>query len=147
MVMLITPLGTIIVKVDGYTIDYNSIRLPCKRDSFNVDARYKINLTKSYMNKHVQCILVKNEYLQLSSCIESGEDLALISFYKKNIKLSIGVEYNYIKDSCRYLDNGIEIVSNDDTRKDVIFGVAWKDVLNKEVEDIFTWLAADPTLF
>ncbi|WP_367566759.1 hypothetical protein [Lacrimispora sp.] len=114
-----------------------------------VDGRYKIivDLPKTVDNVSVTCTLNSQPSQKISKIIESGEGLALISFYLKKTKLSIGVEEGRPGTVCEYLDNGINvIISNNADMNNVEFYVAWLTMQDEEDEDIFTWFAADPTL-
>jgi hypothetical protein len=78
---------------------------------------------------------------------ESGERLELQSYWSDNIKLSIGtegeipgVQYEYLKNCLRIrIEQSVPIMT-------IKYYVAWLTMSNKEVEDIYTWFGADPTL-
>lgn len=110
--MLITDLGEIIVTVDGVTQQLQPLKLKNVEKRYAVDGRYKIivNLGEASANVSIACTLVNQPFIDLTRVIESGERLALISFYHQKTKLSIGVEEGRPKTVCEYLDNGINIL-------------------------------------
>ncbi len=147
--MLITDLGEIIVTVDGVTQQLQPLKLKNVEKRYAVDGRYKIivNLGEASANVSIACTLVNQPFIDLTRVIESGERLALISFYHQKTKLSIGVEEGRPKTVCEYLDNGINITINGNAGiPQIEFYIAWLTMQDEEKEDIFTWFAADPTL-
>ncbi|KGR79904.1 hypothetical protein, partial [Ureibacillus sinduriensis] len=75
-----------------------------------------------------------------------------ISFYKKDIKLTIGVDCEftdypkYIDFSGEYLSNGIQYVTFQKTAdRKFSFGVCWIQPCTEE-NDTQTWFGADPSL-
>ena len=143
--MLITDLGEIIVTVDGVTQQLQPLKLKNVEKRYAVDGRYKIivNLGEASANVSIACTLVNQPFIDLTRVIESGERLALISFYHQKTKLSIGVEEGRPKTVCEYLDNGI---NGNAGIPQIEFYIAWLTMQDEEKEDIFTWFAADPTL-
>lgn len=147
--MLITDLGEIIVTVDGVTQQLQPLKLKNVEKRYAVDGRYKIivNLGEASANVSIACTLVNQPFIDLTRVIESGERLALISFYHQKTKLSIGVEEGRPKTVCEHLDNGINITINGNAGiPQIEFYIAWLTMQDEEKEDIFTWFAADPTL-
>lgn len=86
---------------------------------------------------------------------ESGERLEAISFYVKDIKLTIGAEgefYGHIYQSYGYdyngdyLSNGIEYKTYKRTKDKMFkFGVCWIQPYTEE-NDVQTWYGADSTM-
>jgi len=147
--LLITDLGEIIVTVDGVTQQLQPLKLKNVEKRYAVDGRYKIivNLGEASANVSIACTLSNHPFINLTRIIESGERLALISFYHQKTKLSIGVEEGRPKTVCEYLDNGINITINGNAGiPQIEFYIAWLTMQDEEKEDIFTWFAADPTL-
>ena len=90
--------------------------------------------------------------LDVKGFIESGERLEAISFYKNDVKLTIGAEGEFsdfpecIDFSGNYLRNGIQYVTHPTTAdKKFKFGVCWIQPVTEE-NDTQTWFGADPTL-
>lgn len=157
---LITPLGELLILVDGIEVRYNFIRLENNSSIFpNIAGRYKIELeyNSDYSEHQICCIIENIDSRKIDNYAESGERLECQSFYKEDIKLSIGIECdtgyyeigerigNYDYDSL-YLENGIcyHILETTKSHK-LVFGIAW---INESIEDndIQTWFAADPTI-
>jgi len=148
--MLHTKLGNILVTVDGNMVDYETIELTNEEKNFKVDQRYKLSVKVAHMigkKQIVECILDNIKNYVLECYPETGEGLAMISCYYKNVKLSIGtlgdivgVQYEYLKDRIRlHISNDLEV-------KKVVFYIAWLTMEDMKKEDIYTWFAADPTL-
>lgn len=149
--MLKTPLGYINIFVNGKIVRPIANELPSIKKGFIVDKCYQLSLNISLFECEktiIECVLAANDYLDnLESNIESGEKLEMISFYCKNTKLSIGTEGEIQYINYSYLANGIQIeVSNEFFLKKVVFNVAWLTMTDSDVEDIYTWFAADPTI-
>ena len=146
--MLKTPLGIITTLINGAQTNYRIEKLRTTEKRFSVDARYKltVDIPPTITGNVVECKLVCAHGLDIRGHVESGEDLAMLSFYRDKIKLSIGAEdsQNIL---CEYLDYGIKATFNSPAPANIDFGVAWVLMKNKDTEDIYTWLAADPALF
>lgn len=141
-----TNIGNIVVRINNEEVNIESLELPPKGRNFHVDGRYKLVCTlpeKIDTPHYIECFLENDGNMKFNSCIETGENLALISFYKENYKLSLGTQGDVEGLIYNYLDNGIQIVDNIGLKK-VSFFVAWVEMLDEEREDIFTWFAADP---
>ena len=91
----------------------------------------------------IKCIIDNVNNLPVTSCIETGENLQMISFYYKNFKLSMGAE-ELTGATYKYLENGIEMELP--STKNLIIYIAWLEMEDTELEDVFTWYAADPTM-
>jgi hypothetical protein len=143
-------------------VEYYAI--PLETDSVlfpNVNGRFKIIINyESDKREHcISCIIDGIDYSKIETGPESGERLEAQSFYYSGIKLTIGIEgdSNYLAGKrfsdcgydydCSYLKNGIRYDILPMTKsQEFVFGIAW--VKNcTEVNDVQTWLAADPTAF
>lgn len=147
--MLITDFGEIKITVNGIERQVEANKLDNINKRFVVDGRYKIVVELNNMidNISVMCTLDSSSSTGIRKIIESGEEVALISFYHENAKLSIGVEEGRLGTICEYLDNGINVtVDNNADIQNIEFYVAWLTMQDEDKEDIFTWFAADPTL-
>ncbi len=148
--MLKTPIGIIDVLINGKSNYYKSIELINSVKNFSVDGRYKVIVDIPINKVHdlvIECKLFEFTGDNAKGYIESGERLALISFYRDNIKLSIGVEDETNNVKCSYIDYGLKVILSKEAHlQQIIFGIAWVSMRDKEVEDIYTWFAADPTL-
>ena len=149
--MLKTPIGVIDVMLNGEKNHYVFTELNTCENKFSVDSRYKvivnipINRTQDIV---VECKLIDFVGDNVKGFIESGEKLALISFYHDNIKLSVGTEDEIKNVSCSYIECGLRvIISKTAIIEQLAFGIAWIDMNEREIEDIYTWFAADPTLW
>lgn len=143
---MITELGEINILINGKEISYNDIECINQSQYFSVKERHKLicNIPKQLENDiNIKCVIDTNGDKQIISCPETGENLALISFYKRKSKLSIGTKGDIQGIKYVYLDNGIELRMQKNLGQ-VIFYVAWLEMEDTEREDIFTWFAADP---
>jgi hypothetical protein len=141
--------GELIITVNGEKIRYKKEKLGNNGRNFAVDSRYQIeidNIKAFESDTIIECALA-NENIELCGYAESGENLELISFICDNTKLSMGVEGDIPGFYYEYMQNGLRVrITNSATRDTIIFLVAWLTMNNKEVEEIHTWFAADPTL-
>lgn len=140
-------IGNILVMVNEKEVNFSVKKLPIISESFSVNERYKITFNIEhfvYNEVNIKCVFQPKEENDLLSCIESGENLALISFYLGDTKLSIGTEGDIPQIHYRYLDNGLELKTNLKI-PEIVFYVAWVKMKDKEIEDIYTWFAADPS--
>ena len=146
--MIEANIGNINILINGHNLDYSWFELPNKGNQFNVDGRFRI-VVDNIPDKEetvIDCILQNQNNVPINGYAEPGEDLALISFMISNMKLSIGVQgdipgvfYDYLYDRLRIRVTEIASISRFD-----IF-IAWITMDNIEKEEIYTWLAADPT--
>lgn len=147
--MLETFFGEMNIYIDGEKTDYDIIKLPLEEKNFNVDARYQIVIRNIRNDKNtiIDCVINETGLQQLDRCIESGEDLALISFYSNNTKLSMGMREENTAICYEYLDNGIRMnISKENILQEILVNIAWITMKNQDIEDIYTWYAADPTI-
>ncbi|ALS37734.1 hypothetical protein ABID30_001726 [Enterococcus rotai] len=145
--MLKTPLGNIRLFENNIEKKYSYKSLKVNSKNYLVDKRISIALKITQNVENVKFILDIDENEVIKSEIESGEDLSLISFFKGNLKLSIGTIGNTTGVDYFYLNNGMDLTLNKETHiKELIFYIAWLNMENPKEESIFTWFAADPTL-
>ena len=159
MKKLITPLGKISIYIDGISTEYKAVRLKNNPSVFpNLGGRYRIelNYVSDNLEHFIICVIDDIDPSKVKKYAESGEKLECQSFYKEDIKLSIGIECDtgyydtgervgsYDYDSV-YLENGIgyHILPMTKSHK-FIFGLAWIDECREE-DEIQTWFGADPT--
>lgn len=150
--MLETGMGTINIRVNGENFQYTPIKLPNAQKQFLVDGRFKIVVDNlSFFTNDtiiVECEVINFPCVNVKGYIESGERLALVSFYYGNLKLSIGVEDEIPAVHCEYVDCGLKVtISKQACLQQIVFGIAWVSMQDEEKEDIYTWFAADPTLY
>lgn len=146
---LVTPLGEILILIDNIEIDYEYIKVAPEKLCSQVDGRYKIkiNFIPDKNNHQISCIIKNHKRTKMDS-VESGEFLALQSFFKDKTKLSIGtIDDEYNEDySNSYLYNGVAYDVLPTTQaKEYIFMVCWINNCDSEEKDLQTWFGADPT--
>lgn len=147
--MLQTPIGKLKILLNEEEIDYKEKFLVTEAKSFTVDKRAQIQFAQSIQlsdGNVIKFIIEKDTGLAINPCVETGEDLQLISFYYQDFKLSIGMEelknIKYV-----YLENGIQLEVRISMKLEEINAiVAWLKMQDADLEDTFTWYAADPTL-
>ncbi len=147
--MIKTNIGNIGILMNGQNLDNSLFELPNKENQFKVDGRFRIRVDNipDKEKSVIDCILQNQNSEHINVYAEPGEELALISFLINNMKLSIGVQgdmhgvfYDYLNDRLR-----IRITENASISRLDIF-IAWITMDNIEKEEIYTWIAADPTL-
>ncbi len=148
--MIKTDIGNIMVTVDEAVLDYKSIKLANNGKNFKVDGRYQVtvdNIVVCNSETVIDILIDDRKVLDLKGYSESGERLALISFMHNNIKLSIGVEGDLQGVYYEYMNDRLRVkITNTASINTLIFFIAWLKMDNKELEEIYTWFAADPTL-
>lgn len=139
-----TILGELVLKKNNSVINYSIIELVKESKQFRVDSRYKI-ICDTVLQKGdvIECLINVHGEKFLESCVETGENLALISLYLKNIKLSIGTQGDMDDREYQYLRNGMRIKLLTDITK-INFYISWLEMEDVEKEDIYTWFASDP---
>ena len=148
--MLKTPLGEIIVSVDDTEMEYTAVSVPLDHRCDNLDGRYYICVELENNGKaHTITCRINGYTPSEKDGAEDGEDLLLMSFFKGNTKLSVGVEFDYngkYDYEAVHLQDGMQfrVFSHTKTRC-FVFGIAWVDDCNDENE-IYTWFGADPTM-
>ena len=94
--MLKTPFGDIIVSVDDTKTEYTAAAVPLDHRCDKLNGRYFICLKLENDGKPHTITCRINWYTPSEKDgAEDGEDLLLMSFFKGNAKLSIGVEFDY----------------------------------------------------
>lgn len=143
---MVTDFGNIIIKVNDLEIPTNIVQLPLKDKNFSVDGRVKLICKwpkNSISIQNIECLLDDEKASEFKNCVETGEDLALISFYKDSLKLSIGTKGDIFGLTYNYLQNGIQIKDTTGLTE-IVFYIAWIKMNDQEKEEIYTWFAADP---
>ena len=155
---LSTPIGNICIFIDDKKINYEYEHVELDLTCRDVAGRYRIQIS-FVPDGQIHRISCRLQDYQASDQdeIETGENLELKSFYKGNVKLSIGMEgdigyidgkrisgYDYDNE---YEKDGVSysILSDTKTQK-YVFGISW--IENYTVEnEVQTWYGADPTFF
>ncbi|WP_132085135.1 hypothetical protein [Harryflintia acetispora] len=141
-----TDLGEIKILVNNEENNYVIKELEDCCHYFHVKHRLKLTckIPKQLIeNISIKCLIISNDIVKFEPCIETGENLALVSFYRGRTKLSIGTKGDIPGTQYVYLDNGIELILQKN-KGEVYFYVAWLEMKDVEKEDIYTWFAADP---
>lgn len=148
--MIKTPIGIINILVNGEKSNYELRELTKVGKNFLVDERFEVivdipqNANKDTM---IECKITDSYVNNIKRIVESGEQLVLISLYSDNLKLSIGTEDKTPNIFYTYTNYGLSItVPKDTNMQRIVFRIAWINMHNKAMEDIYTWFAADPTL-
>ena len=150
--MVSTPLGAVKLFVNDEEVEFTATKLNHSDPKYSeVSGRFLIpyDFKKDVKNQKIACCIPG---LDVEGEIESGEKLEAISFYKHNVKLTIGVEAeftdhpNYIDYSGDYLDNGVQYRTTKSTKDQRFkFGICWIQPFTDENE-VQTWFGADPYL-
>ena len=145
-----TFLGEIAIYINKEIYKYEPILLNAKFRHFTVDGRFKIEIDLASISERpctIECKLISDK--NLKGGIESGEDLALLSFDDDKKRVSIGTIDELEGTECEYLDNGLQVIVHESCIADkILFGVGWMDLRNRdETDDNHTWFAADPAYF
>ena len=145
--MIITPLGKIKIFVNEIEKTFEVKQLARSRKNFIVDERKQMCLENLGEDMVIECVLDVENKIKPTTIIESGENLALISFYSGNIKLCVGVIGDRKGIKYEYLENGIRIkVLENHVDNFMLVNIAWLHMSNPSEEDIYCWFAADPTI-
>ncbi len=142
-----TPLGQLEVKIDDTVLDCTWSAVPTDRACPDLDGRYAIVVPFSPDGKaHILSCRIREISGVEEAFPEPGEDLAMLSFYKGGVKLSIGMEEAENDYDTAYLTDGVQycLLPTTKTTK-FLFGIAWLNAVTEE-NDIQTWFGADPTL-
>lgn len=149
--MLSTPLGAIKLFVNDEIVEFTAIKLDLELYCRDVNGRYLIQYEyiSEMKNQEIKCCIPS---IDVKGDVESGESLEAISFYRNEIKLTIGIEGEFTDDTKYidyggdYLSNGFQYVTYPTTPdRKFYFGVCWIQPLTEE-NDNQTWFGADPTL-
>jgi len=156
--MLDTPLGGLVVALDGKEIEYSYEELKKSETCGDLEGRYRIKLSflPDEMPHLISC-RIKDYTPSEQDIVESGENLELKSFFAGGIKLSLGMEGDtgYYNDGTRletydydteYFEDGVGYLILPFTKtEEYVFGVAWI-CGGSEKKEVQTWYGADPTL-
>lgn len=143
---LSTDLGEVEILVNGKETMYEYIELNRQGYCFEVQKRFKLicNIPKCIEKGiDISCAIKIKGEVQVESGAETGEDLAVLSLYWDNNKLSIGTKGDLIGVKYIYEKNALRLIENKNPEQ-VIFYIAWVDKNNPKQKDIYTWFAADP---
>ena len=154
--MLDTPLGIIQIKVDDVITQCDFVELCTERTGglglplFKVSGRYKAIIKTTDFLLPFSCTCEFSAHPEYDDTnVEPGEQLVLKSWYRDNLKISIGTEDDENNDkgfSVECLDDGLRIIANRTYKmNELVFCVAWTYLSDVEKEDIYTWFAADPS--
>ena len=143
--MLVTPLGKIIISIDGKPTEYTAVPFIYKRPPVSlqpIDGCFRIRIDAKNATS-VSCTIELNNP-DITNTGASGERYLNSEFIFGSTILHIGAEdENPCFDTARLL-NGIEYHIKLPI-DEVVFGVAWATDYHKF--DVRTELAADPTVF
>lgn len=163
-----TPLGEILIELDGERIDYMPLESKNTEVLFpNILGRYHVvvDLIQDGKKHVISCMIKSTE--ELNHTHESGENLECQSFYSEDrIKLSIGLLgecWGYINGrlvyrkndyDIEYLANGMAYCILEETKTPkYTFGIAWINdvgwddmpIDGEHDRDVETWFASDPS--
>lgn len=148
--ILRTPLGEIVVLVDGKPYDYTAIpytydHLPVKEQP--IDGCYRIIVPVSNCSEII-CLLNPSVDGIEEGMEAGGEKYECNSFQRHNVELVIGMEDDYSAEFLRFISERISKgvkYSNFNECNEVLFGIAWTNDYFGD-DDCRCWYAADPTL-
>jgi hypothetical protein len=145
-----TPLGEIVVLVDGKPYDYTAIPYTYDHSPVNeqpIDGCYRIFVPVTNCSGII-CRLNPSDD-EIEEGIEAGgEGFECNSFQKNNVELVIGMEDDYSAQFPRFVSERISKgvkYSNFNECNEVLFGIAWTNDYFGD-DDCRCWYAADPTL-
>ena len=144
--------GSVILSVNGRPVPFTVSDLPCCTERFRVKRRVRLScqIPNDVEGKSVsiKCQVRFHSGINVEPFEETGEDLALVSYYWGDHKLSIGTLGDRKGTRYVYTGEGLEIVA-DHSPGTVDFYIAWLemcgDAEERERQDIYTWFAADPS--
>lgn len=151
--MLNTPLGKILLLVDGEVVPYKVEQLGLVPVLFpDIQARFKIcfDYDQNHPARSIKCLV---ENTSVRGWGETGECLEAISFYHATLKLTLGirgsfgdaVDYGFDFDG-QHLEHGIEcLLSKRTASQPFVFAVSWIDPVTED-NDVQTWYASDPAI-
>lgn len=145
--MPLNPFETLLITLNGCAVPATPRMLACKTARFAVDGRcdYSFSLPKQTGRAVIEARFPALEAEGWDCGAESGERLALISFYKNKTKISLGTEGDLEGVGYHYLPSGLRLeVPPQYGGRTFHFTVAWLTSETLERDEIFTWLAADP---
>lgn len=144
--------GTASLFVNGKPAQCTIKNLPCRTEQFCVKGRVCLScsIPKSVHSEEtsIKCRVRFHGASDVEPCAETGEDLALVSYYLHNYKISVGTLGDQKDTRYLYTSDGLEIITKC-TISRVEFYIAWLEMsenkVEKERQEIYTWLAADPS--
>lgn len=150
-----TPLGDIEIRIDGRLAHFNGCSIKKDGTCADVAGRYAlcVDFKPDGLSHSITCKIL-GHIVDEKDEIETGEWLELKSFYKDNIKLSIGMEgdvgyignervseYDYDND---YFDDGVSYEILPETKTEIfVFGISWIEGIDTPERDCQTWYGAD----
>ena len=141
--MIITGFGNVRVKIDGKDYLYDQVRLKGKSKKYVVDALYRFVLPIS--GREIELFIDGTDSGDIEKDIETGEQLALISFIKDDYKVSLGTEGDITGIEYIYTSRGMILrIREGCLQKTLKVHVACLTDDDHEKRDIYCWLAADP---
>lgn len=144
--------GTASLFVNGRPAQCTVKNLPCCTEQFCVKGRVCLScrIPKSVHSEEtsIKCRVLFHDASEVEPCAETGEDLALVSYYVHAYKISVGTLGDQKDTRYVYTSDGLEIVTKCKISR-VEFYIAWLEMSETQVErerqEIYTWLAADPS--
>lgn len=144
--------GTAILFVNERPAQCTVKALPCHTEQFCVKGRVCLScsIPKSVHSEEtsIKCRVLFHGASDVDPCEETGEELALVSYYLHNYKISVGTLGDQKDTRYLYTSDGLEIVTKCKISR-VEFYIAWLEMsenqAEKERQEIYTWLAADPS--
>ena len=144
--------GTAILFVNGRPAQCTVKALPCHTEQFCVKGRVCLScgIPKNVNSKEtsIKCRVLFHGASEVESCAETGEELALVSYYLHNYKISVGKLGDQKDTRYLYTSDSLEIITKC-TISRVEFYIAWLEMsenkVEKERQEIYTWLAAAPS--
>ena len=148
-----TPLGDISVLFDGKEVTYQYFAIP--KNPRNPDIKGYFAVYYSYETdhrKHKLRFIIKG--FKGRGEPKSGERLETVEFFRDDLKLSMGIEAEFVFDQYtdydyngECLSNGIEIDIREKTKSKVFkLGIAWIQPVT-EANEWQTMYAVDPFIF
>ena len=144
--------GTAALFINGKPAQCTVKNLPCRTGQFCVKGRVCLScrIPKSVHSEEtsIKCRVLFHGASDVEPCAETGEDLALVSYYLHNYKISVGTLGDQKDTRYLYTSDGLEIITKCIINR-VGFYIAWLEMsenkVEKERQEIYTWLAADPS--
>lgn len=143
---LSTPLGPVEILADGRPVPYRCTALPLQTRQFQVEGRWRLDclLPGTAAPAEVVCRIAADPTLSVSCGPETDEALALLSFTWNNYKLSIGTEGDLPGVTYHYEERGLRLRFLTGPGG-VSFYLAWLPMTDPVRQEIYPWLAADPS--
>lgn len=145
--VLQTPLGPVELLADGQPVPYRCTALPLKARQFEVEGRWRLDasLPGTAAPVEVVCRIAADPALPVTGGPETDEALALLSLGWQNHKLCIGTEGDLPGVTCHYEETGLRLRFLTGPGG-VSFYLAWLTMTDPERQELYPWLAADPSL-